>query len=620
MTFKHMFLSTAAASSLLFAIAAIEPAAFSLATPLATKAQAATNIPASINFYDELAPYGVWVLYQNRYVWIPEDVDARWRPYSEGHWAYTRRHSWIWVSDERFGWATYHYGRWGHAPYIGWYWVPGRRWAPAWVAWSYDHHDIAWAPLPPSHNDGGDDVISLRDIPDDYWQAMSLSAFLSADLSSHLFRDRDRVRRVIQRGKSWTVSIEDSIVVNNVITIDNIETQTKQKVVVLEEKAVDNPEAVGRADSNSVAIFNPEMKEEPDAKPKKVMTVAEFVKAREAKGNPMLATGSTDQPPKPVEKAKIIPSFDTVKVEPTGEALIAGRAAPGSEVAVKFNGVTVGKAMANADGAFVIIPDKPLPSGPGALSLESKSNGVVVASADKVAVDVKAVPKPASQPSKYISLDTVDYDQEGKFVFSGRGPAGSKVQLNIDNNTYGLAHINDKGTWTYAFLSPITVGIHTLRVVEIGGDGTVNNPIQMLFYREEPAKVATAPPTPATPEAPKPAEAATTAPEVPAPVPPVDSEKKAAASAEQPVVPVEKKKKKAIASTEQPAIEKTVKAPADEQAAPVIPKIILRDAGAESWKINCSPAFGGWSKASQYYISTAGKRVSCAMPPKNVRG
>ena len=154
--------------------------------------------------------------YHDRYVWIPEDVDDGWRPYTKGHWAYTRGYGWIWVSDEKFGWATYHYGRWGKAPDIGWYWLPGRRWAPAWVAWSYDHYDIAWAPLPPVHSDGVNDASSFGDIPDDYWQALSVSAFLSEDLSGHLFSDRDKVRRVIERGKSWTVSIENNIVVNNV--------------------------------------------------------------------------------------------------------------------------------------------------------------------------------------------------------------------------------------------------------------------------------------------------------------------------------------------------------------------------------------------------------------------
>ena len=154
------------------------------------------------------------------------------------------------------------------------------------MAWSYDHFDLAWAPLPADYYDDANIGISFSDVPDDYWQAVSVSAFLSADLSSHLFRDRDKVRRVIQRGKSWTVSIENNIVVNNVISIDNIEKRAKKKVVALEEKTVDNPGAAGKADSNSVAIFNPEMKEETNAKPKKIAKVEEVVKEREAKGIP----------------------------------------------------------------------------------------------------------------------------------------------------------------------------------------------------------------------------------------------------------------------------------------------------------------------------------------------
>ena len=187
--------------------------------------------------------------------------------------------------------------------------------------------------------------------------------------------------------------------------------------------------------------------------------------------------------------------------------------------------------MANADGAFVVTPDKPLPSGPGALSIEAKSNEIVVASADSVAVDVKAgavdtplvavlkpdeptkviqapaAPKPVLPPSKTVNLDTVDYDQTGNIVFGGRGPAGSKVQLYVDNRAYGLADINDKGTWTFAGLSPLTVGPHALRADEIGGDGAVKSRIEMPFYREEPTKVAAIPAAP-EPAPAKPAEVA----------------------------------------------------------------------------------------------------------------
>jgi hypothetical protein len=298
MTFKHMFLSTAAASGMMLAVAALEPATFSWVP----KAQAATNISVNINFYDDLAPYGSWVSYHDRYVWIPEDVDARWRPYTEGHWAYTRSYGWIWVSDEDFGWATYHYGRWGFGRDIGWYWLPGRVWAPAWVAWSYDDDDIAWAPLPPDRYDDVNIVISFGDIPDYYWQAAPFSAFLSIDLSDHVYRDRDRVRTVLQSGAPQTVRIENNIVVNNVIKVDDIEKRTKKKVAVLEEKAVDNPGAAGKADSNSVAIFNPEVKEETGAKPKKAKKVEEVVTERKAKGIPEQdqpadqATTTTEEP------------------------------------------------------------------------------------------------------------------------------------------------------------------------------------------------------------------------------------------------------------------------------------------------------------------------------------
>ncbi len=234
-------------------------------------------------------------------------------------------------------------------------------------------------------------------------------------------------------------------------------------------------------------------------------------------------------PAEPIEKAKVIPSFDTVRVEPTGDAVIAGQAEPGAEVTVKLNGQTVGTAVANADGAFVVIPGKPLPTGAGALSIEAKSNEVVVASVETVAVDVKGSPEstplvavlnpdaptkviqapaaqtPALPASATVNLDTVDYDQAGNIVFSGRGPAGSKVQIYVDNQAYGLAEIGGEGTWTLAGLAPLTVGPHALRADEIGGDGAVKSRIEMPFYREEPSKVASAP---VTAEAPKPAEVA----------------------------------------------------------------------------------------------------------------
>src|SRR6185295_7816837 len=85
-------------------------------------------------FYDQLSPYGDWV--QSReygWVWVP-NVDAGWRPYTEGRWVYTD-FGWTWVDDEEWGWAPFHYGRWYEDASLGWAWVPGSEWGPAWVSW-----------------------------------------------------------------------------------------------------------------------------------------------------------------------------------------------------------------------------------------------------------------------------------------------------------------------------------------------------------------------------------------------------------------------------------------------------------------------------------------------------
>jgi uncharacterized protein DUF6600 len=101
-------------------------------------------------FYDELAPYGQWVWHPRfGYVWLPEDVSPRWRPYTIGRWTYTDEYGWYWDSYEPFAWAVYHYGRWGYDQDYGWFWVPGDTWAPAWVQWRYSDDYVGWAPVGP---------------------------------------------------------------------------------------------------------------------------------------------------------------------------------------------------------------------------------------------------------------------------------------------------------------------------------------------------------------------------------------------------------------------------------------------------------------------------------------
>lgn len=213
--------------------------------------------------------------------------------------------------------------------------------------------------------------------------------------------------------------------------------------------------------------------------------------------------------------------------------------------------------------------------------------------------------------AKTVNLDTVDYDQAGNIVFGGHGPAGSKVQIYVDNSAYGLATIGSDGTWSLPGLAPLAVGAHELRADEIGPDGAVKSRVGMPFYREDPTKVATAVPAviPAQPtvvatateaEPAKPADAVKTA-EAPATDTVTTTTVTEAAKAPEPVVApattaaeAPKTAETTVAATpEAPAATtteapKAVEAPAETPAAtpPAAPANIIIQPGNNLWKLS----------------------------------
>lgn len=142
------------------AVPTISPAATptqpTLTPQPALVAQPALSAEAAY-FYQELSPYGRWILTEdNQWYWQPSVVASNpgWRPYwDRGHWVYSDS-GWYWASDYPWGWAAFHYGRWHLHPHHGWLWLPDQVWAPAWVVWCSGGDYCGWAPLPPgSHYD-----------------------------------------------------------------------------------------------------------------------------------------------------------------------------------------------------------------------------------------------------------------------------------------------------------------------------------------------------------------------------------------------------------------------------------------------------------------------------------
>ncbi len=213
------------------------------------------------------------------------------------------------------------------------------------------------------------------------------------------------------------------------------------------------------------------------------------------------------------------PHFDVVHVAPGGSAVLAGRAAPDSTVTVQQGGTTLGEAHANAQGAWVLVPDKKLAPGATELSVTARDRGGVAVPGDSTVVVVvppatpaPAAPQPAlalltpptgasrllqgpiaAAPGGGLGLDTVDYDENGAIRFAGRAPPSVPVRVYLDNRRAGDAVADAAGRWTLAPAETVRPGLHTLRLDQIDRSGRVASRVELPFLREAFATAQVAP-------------------------------------------------------------------------------------------------------------------------------
>lgn len=139
----------------------------------------------------------------------------------------------------------------------------------------------------------------------------------------------------------------------------------------------------------------------------------------------------------PAEAAPAVapaPVFDIVRVEPTGEAVIAGRGSAGDVVELVRNGTVFDRIVADASGNFVFIPQD-FPAGANEIVLRSVgANGLVSQSEQSVTVvvakDLQTTPMVAivapDQPT--IVLSKPEETQPGDEPSRGEEVAGSAEQ------------------------------------------------------------------------------------------------------------------------------------------------------------------------------------------------
>ncbi|MBL8707080.1 MAG: LysM peptidoglycan-binding domain-containing protein [Rhodospirillales bacterium] len=94
--------------------------------------------------------------------------------------------------------------------------------------------------------------------------------------------------------------------------------------------------------------------------------------------------------------AAMAPSFDVVRIKPNGDAVFAGRAAPGAKVQIVDGGRVIGETTADPRGEWVYLPTVALPPGSRELGLSARhADGTVIESAAVVVLHVPDRAKPA---------------------------------------------------------------------------------------------------------------------------------------------------------------------------------------------------------------------------------
>lgn len=233
-----------------------------------------------------------------------------------------------------------------------------------------------------------------------------------------------------------------------------------------------------------------------------------------------LPARKASKPPTPQAPPPPAPGFDVVRVNPHGDTVIAGRAEPGSVVAILDDGKPIGRIKADANGEWVFLPDIPLPPGNRRLSLEMRIEGFdpIVSDTEVVLVvperekDIAgepvdaaasralalAVPRNAPGPAKVLqspvlrapdaglTVDAVDYDDAGNLTISGHAPVDARVHLYLNTDFLGRASSDAKGTWSLSPEAPVEPGLYSLRVDQVDDAGKVLARVTFPFSRAEP--------------------------------------------------------------------------------------------------------------------------------------
>ena len=258
--------------------------------------------------------------------------------------------------------------------------------------------------------------------------------------------------------------------------------------------------------------------------------------AETAPATPEAAPATTEAAPAVTEAApaateaapaSVSPTFDVMRLDPNGAAVVAGQVAGGAKVSILVDGAEVATATADDTGKFVAMFDLPA-AGAGRLmtmtatlsdgtTVQSESSVALAATTAPAAVAEVSTPEAtteaqtgttalavseegakvlqtdtnvAAEVAANVTIDTIAYPTPDTVQFGGRGTAGNFIRLYLDNAPLGdPATVGADGTWNLT-QTGIDPKVYTLRADEVDGAGKVASRYETPFKRETPEALA----------------------------------------------------------------------------------------------------------------------------------
>jgi nucleoid-associated protein YgaU len=229
-------------------------------------------------------------------------------------------------------------------------------------------------------------------------------------------------------------------------------------------------------------------------------TAAVDTSRSDAVARPAIAEEAKKEEPKREDTKKEAPAeaelrFDVVRVEPTGEIVTAGRAAPGATVDLLLDGRKYDRVVADLNGQWAIVPAA-LSPGTHELSLRMKTpegrnevstqslTVVIPASRQTAAVVTLNEPDKATavlqgtepspgQPSTGdarragVTIATAESEDVGRFYSSGAAAPGAIIRLYVNDAYIATAKADPAGRWSFTVEKGMVPGRYDIRVDEV---------------------------------------------------------------------------------------------------------------------------------------------------------